>query len=273
MKTSLLLSLLLLSGIILLSCKKHVQTHTFHIVRDISYGPDTANKLDLFLPDNRDENAPLVIVIHGGGWVTGSKHNAGSFAESFARSGIVAANINYRYPDDYTGIHFKEVLDDIGAAARFLSDSSTVYHLRKSGFCLFGHSSGAHLSLLYAYRNNQAGLIGKAIAYDPVTDFTDRSPDSSPGMAALIRRVVGDSSEHAYKDASPLYHLNSSSVPALCLHGTRDDVFPYRQSVRLIRVLDSLNIPCGLVLLQNSPHLNNQDFQRVMAESVAFIKR
>jgi len=263
----------LLTATTLSSCKKPVTTHTFSIVRDISYGPDTANKLDLFLPDDRDENTPLVVVIHGGGWVTGTKQSSESFADSFAGNGIVSANINYRYPDDYTGIHYMEVLDDISAAVRWLSDTSVACHFRKSGFCLFGHSSGAHLSLLYACRNNQEGLVGKAIAYDPVTDFTDRSLDSSPGMTALIRRVVGDSDETAYKDASPLYHLNSSSVPVLCFHGTRDEVFPYRQSVRLIQLLDSLGVPCSLVLLQNSPHLDNRDFHRVMEEAVGFVKQ
>ena len=272
-KISILINLIFFSGILLYSCKKSETTPAFYVVREISYGSDTMNKMDLYLCENYNGTTPLVIIIHGGGWVTGDKSSLVSFAEGFAGNGIITASINYRYPNDSSRVHYKEVLDDIGAAASKLLNLADEYHFRKTGFSIFGHSSGGHLSLLYAYRNNNSLLVQNVIAYDPVTDLTDTALESVQGMKDLIRTVVGDSSIEAYRDASPFYLAGSGSVTTLCFHGTRDEIFPYQQSVKLIRKLDSLHIPCKLIPLENSPHFSNGDFPFVLSETTAFIKQ
>ncbi len=269
---SIIISLLIFSGTIQLSCKKSETKITFSVVREISYGPDTMNKMDLYLCENYNEKTPLVIIIHGGGWVTGDKSSSVSFAEGFAKNGILAANINYRYPNDYTGVHFKEVMNDIGAVTSKLSYLADEYHFRNTGFNMFGHSSGGHLSLLFAYRNNNSMILQKVIAYDPVTDLTDTALVNDQGMEEVIRTLVGDSSINAYRDASPFYKADSTSIPTLCFHGTLDEIFPYQQSVKLIQKLDSFHIPCKLILLENSSHFNSNDFSLVVSETTAFLK-
>ncbi len=271
-KINILIHLLFISGILLFSCKKAETTIAFSVVREISYGPDIRNKMDIYFCENHNKNTPLVIIIHGGGWVTGDKSSLVSFAESFTKNGIITVNINYRYPSNYKSVHYKEVMEDIGAATSKLLNLADEYHFRKAGFSIFGHSSGGHLSLLYAYRNNKSMLVKKVIAYDPVTDLTDTTLASVQGMEGLIQVVVGDSSINAYRDASPFYRADSASIPTLCFHGTLDEIFPYQQSVKLIQKLDSLDIPCKLILLENSSHLNNNDSSLVISETTAFIK-
>jgi acetyl esterase/lipase len=271
-KFSLWSGIMLFSAILLISCKKYTTGESFSVIHDISYGPDTSNKLDLYLPYDRGDSTPLVIMIHGGGWVTGDKNSLCNFAEDFARNGIAGASLNYRYPDNYKGIHYEQMLEDISMAVHYLSDSSARYHLRKTGFTILGHSSGGHLSLLYAYRNNQDRRIKKAIGYDPVCDLTDTALASFPGMSGLILVIVGSSSVSSYMDASPYYKADSTSVPTLCFHGTKDEIFPYHQSVRLIEKLDSVHVHGELILLQNSPHLSNDDYPQVLSESIRFIR-
>ena len=71
--------------------------------RDIAYGPHERHRLDLFQPDV--SGAPMVIFIHGGGFVFGDKNADGDFYTNigvyFARHGMLAVTANYRRAPDH----------------------------------------------------------------------------------------------------------------------------------------------------------------------------
>ena len=67
------------------------------VAKNLSYGSNPVLKLDLFEPKGDTlEKRPVVVVIHGGGFTSGSKEVVASFAQEFARRGYVALAINYR---------------------------------------------------------------------------------------------------------------------------------------------------------------------------------
>ena len=68
--------------------------------RNIEYGNDQAERLDIYVPKDAQGSLPLVVWIHGGGWEIGSKVNcpAVGFADhGFNRPGCVVASIEYRF--------------------------------------------------------------------------------------------------------------------------------------------------------------------------------
>ena len=64
-----------------------------------SYGPNSRNKLDMYLPELRDTTTETVLLIHGGAWVGGDKSNADLMnrRDVLLESGYAVASMNYRY--------------------------------------------------------------------------------------------------------------------------------------------------------------------------------
>ena len=79
---------------------------------NLPYGANSRQKYDLFLPMGRDRNTRVILLLHGGGWVSGEKEYLDSYARLFAGMGYVAISMNYRLAND--SIHYRAMLDDIG---------------------------------------------------------------------------------------------------------------------------------------------------------------
>lgn len=56
------------------STKKIATNFTEEKIMDVAYGSFPSNKMDVYLPTNRNAQTPFVILIHGGGWVLGDKN-------------------------------------------------------------------------------------------------------------------------------------------------------------------------------------------------------
>ena len=72
------------------------------VVRDLKYGPDARNALDVFMPESAAGPLPVFIFVHGGGFVAGNKRGPGNspFYDNFmlwaAKNGMVGVNATYR---------------------------------------------------------------------------------------------------------------------------------------------------------------------------------
>src|SRR4051794_40105618 len=63
----------------------------YHIVRDLAYGGDSRQKLDLYIPDHAAAKAPVMLFFYGGSWQGGSKALYRAFGQAFASQGIIVA--------------------------------------------------------------------------------------------------------------------------------------------------------------------------------------
>src|SRR6185312_1282274 len=71
----------------------------YHVVRDLAYGSDPRQKLDLYVPDKLTGPAPVLLFFYGGSWTGGSKALYPAFGQAFASKGIITAIADYRlYP-------------------------------------------------------------------------------------------------------------------------------------------------------------------------------
>jgi hypothetical protein len=120
---------------------------------DLSYGPYPPNKLDLWLAKS-DKPTPLIVFIHGGGFVGGDKSSAsGQAIEQCLEAGVSFASINYRFR---TEVPINTVLRDSARAIQFLRSKADEFHLDKKRVAAFGGSAGAGTSLWLAFRDDLA---------------------------------------------------------------------------------------------------------------------
>jgi acetyl esterase/lipase len=242
------------------------------IMKDVSYGPDAYNILDLSLPAGRTSQTPIVVFIHGGGWREGSKEQYTSIIGDFVAQGFATATINYRPANADAKISYIQLLEDIDKALAYLQDNEGKNIYNGSNVHLFGHSAGAHLALLYAYRNNTRGQVKSVISLSAPTDLEDLlEKDVFP---TLLYNLVGSDDLDKFKDASPITHATPSSVPTFFIHGKADESVPYRQSEMLFQQLSEWNrMSNRLELIDNAGHDFSEAMQEaIVDESIAYLK-
>jgi arylformamidase len=111
---------------------------------DVAYGPDPANILDLYRPASKDP-APLIVVLHGGGWRAGGKKLGAHVAPPLVAQGYAVAALDYR--ETKTTTPAQEV-QDAALGVAYLLHNAARFGLRTDQFAVLGHSSGSHMAAL-----------------------------------------------------------------------------------------------------------------------------
>lgn len=147
---------------------------------NIPYHNDTINKhlLDLYLPPNSKGKLPLVVFVHGGGWISNDKYSdMGYMPNTIAAmldNGIAIASIDYRFAMDAV---FPIILQDCNKAVSFLYDNADKYNLNINEIALMGFSAGGHLASLMGTSQNNKELdlyfpdTYRPFQYKAVVDF------------------------------------------------------------------------------------------------------
>jgi len=173
--------------------------------------------MDIFQPKNDTmTKRPLVVWIHGGGFVNGSKENMSSRCEGFAKLGYVAVTINYRLSLTVTGVIETAVSDavsDSQLAIDFLRTHAQEYGIDTEQIFVGGSSAGGITSLHLAYENkgwNKQGILGVIDLWGALFDLSCVDP---------------------------------SDPPVIIIHGEQDTVVPFALSPALIGKLLENQIP------------------------------
>ena len=224
----------------LVSCSKNPSADTTDAqkISDVSYGADARQKMDIYLPADRNSSVtPLVILIHGGGWSGGDKQDFSLFIVELQKRlpGYAIANINYRLASNGNNL-FPTQENDIKTAVEFLLNKSVEYKISKQ-LALIGASAGAHLSLLQAYKHNTNTSIKAVVSLFGPTELVSlyNSP-ANPSIPLLLAGVIGGTpASHAtiYQQSSPYNFVSAQSCPTLLFHGGNDPLVPASQSTQL----------------------------------------
>lgn len=251
------------------------------VLKNVKYGPFERNLMDVYLPANRDPKSAFLVNIHGGAWTQGDKRFDDKLSEYLVSQGIAVANLNYRYAD-LQDTHLPQLLDDINNVAKYLSEHSEEWNTRKTGFSISGGSSGAHVSMMYAYTRNPA--IKTIIERCGPVDFTDIQTlqyikaanlfevlDKMSGNKAVWN--PGDTVPELYTKTSPIKFVNK--IPIMIIHGDKDEVVPIQQAYLLENALKAKGTTYKLVIVPGAGHQIEklpQDQQTVFTEKTSWLK-
>jgi acetyl esterase/lipase len=233
--------------------------------------------MDLFVPKHRTRTpTPAVLWIHGGGWERGDK-NGNSGAQLLADEGFVTASLFYRLSGDSP---FPADIEDCKCAIRFLRANAAKYGIDPDRIGVAGASAGAHLAELVATADQSAGLEGDggwqnvsskvqaASAYYGVSDFTVGAMQFQHHTGLVVLKLFRGTEKdkpELYRKASPLFYVSKDDPPLLLVHGEKDDLVPFDQSVRMAEAYRRVALSVEFIAVRNAGH----DFEQVGDAPVA----
>jgi hypothetical protein len=200
-------------------------------------GANTTLKLDFYEPTGDTMAArPLIIWIHGGSFIGGSKTDQDmvAFSQSFAKKGYACASVDYRlgfFPFDSSNAVKAVVraVQDTRAALRFFyKDKSTadVYKIDTNRIYVGGSSAGAITALHIAYLNDECELTDY-LSPSTITQLGGLEGTSgNPGYSSKVQGVLNGCGALAkYR------WLEAGNVPLCSVHGTNDGTVKYNRGI------------------------------------------
>ncbi|MDO7171280.1 alpha/beta hydrolase [Mariniflexile sp. AS56] len=223
---------------------------------NVSYGSDTNQKFDLYLPPNRTSNTKTIILVHGGGWSSGDKADMNPMKDLIRQDlpNLAVVNINYRLADENNNPYPMQI-DDITSIINYLKTNKTKYSISDS-FGFIGTSAGGHLALLYSYAFDTNKNIKMVCSIVGPTNLTDPAylNNTSPDLKALLDLYGANASTAFLEEASPLHRLTANAPPSILFYGGRDPLIPITQGTDLRDALERLNVTHEFTLYQFAGH-------------------
>lgn len=200
------------------------------------YGPDDEQVMDIYLPKGRNALLTKVfVIVHGGGWYSGDKADLNFIVvhlkTEFPDCAII--NLNYRL-GTLSSIGYPKQVQDIQAAIQHMNDRTQEYDVSRQ-YAMIGFSAGAHLSMLYAYRNDTSHQVKAVCSMVGPSDFSDPSYAEKRALFDTgLPFFVGDypnyeSNPLLYNEVSPATYINLFSPKTLLIYGSKDDLVPASQ--------------------------------------------
>ena len=193
--------------------------------------------LDIYRPTARQRDCPVLVEIHGGGWIAGHRRlEARPLMGHMAARGWVCISIDYRVGRSAT---WPDQLTDVKSALAWVR-----VHVREYGgdpdfVAITGGSAGGHLAALAALstdddeptQSGEAATIRACVPFYGPYDFDNRLGLHPPGEMRIVERFVVKQSlaDHPdlYERAAPLARVHADAPPFLVVQGTSDNlVFP-----------------------------------------------
>jgi acetyl esterase/lipase len=256
------------------STREPAQDIHYTLRRDLSYGSHERNVVDISIPDGAAPRG-VILFIHGGIWMYGGKENYPVFLDGF-RDSFVVASMNHRYIDN--AVHVEDLVDDVAAAVAYLGEFCGRNNLEPGTLILMGHSSGAHLSMLYAYKRQGTSPIPVAFCVDLAgpADLGDlaflynfrllgrlKAFYQLAGKMSGYHIADGDVTSEGYSESgremlaaiSPINFITPEGPPVIIVHDASDRLVPYSNSAALNSVLNVYGIDhCFIALYSGIGH-------------------
>lgn len=245
--------------------------------------------LDLMLPRGNGPH-PVVLLIHGGGWIAGKRGEMHHEGLMLVEQGIAAALVDYRLARGRK-TNFPAAVHDLRCAVRYLRKRSGDFGLDPRRVLAMGPSSGGHLAALLAAASDHEELDDKACPHreQPATVMgavlfsapLDLRPFMGPRVPDLIIETFLGVSPLDRPDraalASPVTHLDADDPPFLVVHGADDPLVPLDLSRRFVWTLNKLGVPNLYVEIPGAGHgfflfKGTPQFRRSTCTAVGFIR-
>ena len=224
---------------------------------NVAYGNNALQQVDIYLPANRSSaTTPSLILLHGGGWNSGSRHSLAAYIDSFKKRMPQYAIFNIDYRLVSNNIHFTDQEKDIQLAVDFIAAHANGYHISNNKLVMIGISAGAHLALLQSYKNNAPKIAAVVDFFGPADLISMYNNPWNAMIPHLLESAIGGSPQTniTYKELSPVSFINADSPPTLIFHGKQDHIVDVSQSKLLQYKLQQAGVKNKLVVYPNAGH-------------------
>jgi acetyl esterase/lipase len=233
------------------------------VYKNLAYAPgeNVRQKLDIYVPGKREGPLPLIVWIHGGGWIYGSKENP--LPLPWLGRGYVIASINYRLSQE---AKFPAQIEDCKAAIRWLRSHADRYKIDPNRVAVWGESAGGHLASLLGTAGDvtewdQGQPVGSSrvqavINWFGPTDLTWFSTGTifTVPLEAVLLGGRGEEVAKLARKASPISYVSKDDPPFLIMHGDKDSIVPLRQSKAFALALTKAGVKVYLRILKGADH-------------------
>ena len=219
------------------------------VARDLPYGDDARQKMDVYAPA-RTANLPMLVFFYGGGWDSGSRQDYGWAAQALAARGFVVFVPDYRLVPQ---VHFPAFVQDAAAATARAGDLAATYGGDAGHLGVIGHSAGAHLAMMitldrrYMAAVDRPELIKAAAGLAGPYDFL-------PFDVAASRNAFGRAPDPTL--TQPVTFARADAPPLWLGHGTADVVVHDEDTTILCERMTAVGGRCEAKLY---PGLNHAD--------------
>jgi acetyl esterase/lipase len=199
--------------------------------RDLAYGENARNRIDLYVPDGLRGPVPVLLFFYGGSWQGGSKDIYDAFGRLFAREGIVTAIADYRlYPE----VKYPAFLEDGASAVAFLHEHVASYGGDPARLFVSGHSAGAYIAVMLAVNDRYLTAVGGNTSWLRGVIGLAGPYDFLPLYETAMIDIFGGAREMA---TQPIKYAGNPSPPMLLAHGLADKTVGAGNSRRMAEKL------------------------------------
>ncbi|NYV65124.1 alpha/beta hydrolase [Bacillus sp. Gen3] len=236
------------------------------VEKNIVYGKTETEYLtaDLYRPSSSEEDLPILVLIHGGAFKTGSKEMYMEWGSMLAQEGYFVMAINYRlatpnYPT-YPGI-----LADMEQAMNWLVFHANERKIDVEKIGLIGDSAGAYIAAFFALKYQPfsyqiRSVIGVYGVYDLVEECVNPVIERENNMFELFLGLSFDKNERAFKEASPIHYIEDAvksptfDTSFYLIWGGQDRVVNPKQSLRFYEKLKEANVEVKISEIDDKGH-------------------
>lgn len=249
---------------------------------NILYGTDeTWQKLDVYCPQKavaEGKKLPVIVSVHGGGWVYGDKERYQYYCMDLARRGFTVVNFTYRLAPEF---QFPAPFEDTNLVFAWVKEHGADYFMDTEHIFAVGDSAGANCLAVYA-----------AICTNPVfaKHFTFQTPDITLRAIALNNGIASMKCEEKPEDLtsrlmadympgggtkeelwliSPVYHVTADFPPTYLM--TAPDDFLKMEAPEFAKKLTEENVPFVYRFYQDAKELLGHVFHLNLRSKMATI--
>ncbi len=193
------------------------------------------------------EKLPVIVSVHGGGWVYGDKERYSFYCMDLAKRGFVVVNFNYRLAPEYK---YPAPVEDINLVMEWCFENADAYGLDMDRLFAVGDSAGAHLLAIYAcictnaeYAANYGfevpeGIVFRAVALNcgQYEVRLDATADKMMKELAVDLLPEGGTAEEQ-KLVSPNRHITGDFPPTFFMTAPKDYLLPQAQILQMALVI------------------------------------
>jgi len=267
-------------------------TQRVRVVSNVVY--ERANgwegKLDIYAQRTAPNSppGPVVLSIHGGGWVQGTKESSSLLGVlPYLAMGYSVVNVEYRLANVSLA---PAAIEDCRCALRWVVGHAKDYNFDVDRIIVSGASAGGHLALTTGMVPANAGMdricyttnepkVAAIVDFFGIADVPDmlEGPNKKPFPESwpYTTQWIGNQPNRAEiaRAASPMTYVRAGVPPTIAIHGDADPLVPYAHSVKLNEALQKAGVVHELVTIPGGGHGNfkTEEWQRAFTAIERFL--